>query len=180
MESPQAFDGIPEFPGLVPQRSNTDDPGVHVEFYRNPVDDEDHIKISTAADRFTKLDEVVTDRRKRQYPRAWEAYQNKSDQLTGQTRIEMVAWIDAGTVHVLKGRDIHTVEQLAAMSDNFMDGLQMLGLRKIREKAQKYLEAAAQTSEVDELRSEIAAMKAQLAEQVSMDPNPRGRPRKAA
>ena len=88
------------------------------------------------------------------FPRQWKIYDGQLEEFAGQTRIETVAWIDPGTVGEMKYNRIHTVEQLANMSDSSMDQANMLFLRKFRERAKKHLEETAASSGYDELKAQ--------------------------
>ena len=95
------------------------DKALGVEFYRHPVDGQDHVRITIPGDDKTRPDELATDHYKMRFKRQWRVYKGELEEFDGQERIETVSWIDPGLLHDMKRANIHTVEQLANMSDSF-------------------------------------------------------------
>lgn len=102
------------------------------------------------------------------WPRQWQAFQNQSIQTQEGTPINEWPPISKSLALNLKSMNIHTVQQLAAVSDN---ALTWLGARDLREKAKAYIASATDSAAVlrmqtdnDNLRDEIATLKAQFAE----------------
>ena len=165
-----------------------DDSKLFVQFYLNPTDDLDHVKIMIPGDKHHQPDFIADDRHKRRFPIAWRIYKGELAQFHGQTRLETVAWIDAGNVREFKNLEIHTVEQLAGMSDGTLSTAGMMGLRRFREKAIKYLAETEKTSAYDEVKSENADLKERLgkleammtAQSTDVSKRRPGRPRKDA
>lgn len=162
------------------------DEALHVEFYQNPVDGLDHVKIIIPGDERTQPDFIADESYKARFPRQWAIYNGQLEEFSGQTRVETVAWIDPGTVGEMKRNRIHTVEQLANMSDSSMDQANMLFLRKFRERAKKHLEDTAASSGYDELKAQNETLAKQieaLQEQINQVAVPKrgpGRPPKVA
>ena len=76
---------------------------VSVEFYKNDVDGQDHIRFFLGDKNFVP-DFLACDFYKGRYPDKWEKYKNNEDQLAGQTRLTEVAWIDEATRNTLYGQ----------------------------------------------------------------------------
>ena len=134
------------------------DKGVHAEFYRHPVDGQDHIRIEFPGDTKSIPDFLATDHYKRRFPRQWRVYKGELEEFEGQIRVETVSWIDPGMVHDLKRASIHTVEYLANMSDASIDSTQMIGLMAFREKAKEHLAEKAKSSAFDSLQAQNAEL----------------------
>ena len=156
------------------------DKGLHVEFYKHPVDGEDHVRITIPGDDKTRPDYLATEHYKMRFKRQWAIYKGQLEEFSGQERIETVSWIDPGLLHDMKRADIHTVEYLANMSDASIDATNMIGLMAFREKAIKHLADQQKSSEYDELKAQNADLMKRL-EALEQAPEKRGpgRPRKA-
>ena len=130
------------------------DKALHVEFYKHPVDGQDHIRITIPGDDKTRPDYLATDHYKLRFKSQWRIYKGELEEFAGQERIETVAWIDPGLVHEMKRASIHTVEQLANMSDSSIDSTNMLGLMAFRERAKEHLAEKEKSSQYDELQAQ--------------------------
>jgi len=107
---------------------------------------------------------------KRRFPRHWEAYQNSRAQVPDGFPIALLFPQDPDRVDILRSMRIHTIEQLAGVSDGAAGKLGMGG-RELVEKAKDYLETAndreqwaAMQREREHHQAELAALKAELAE----------------
>ena len=134
--------------------SDEGDAGLHVTFYQHPVDGQDHVKIEYPADDKTVGDFFATDHYKRRFKPQWRVYKGELEEFAGQCRIETVSWIDPGLLHDMKRANIHTVEQLAALSDSSIDSTNMLGLMAFRAKAQEHLAQQEKSSQYDKLAAQ--------------------------
>ena len=185
---------LPSAPSLNREYDNGEyvregDEKLHVEFYLNPVDGLDHIKIMIPGDKNFMPDVLADERYQRRFQRQWKIYKGELSEFAGQTRLETVAWIDPGNVRELKYWHVHTVEQLAGVTDGAISSSGVMGLTQLREKAQSHLEEHAKTSAFDEVKNENAALKERLEklEEAMIKHNPdmpekrkAGRPRKDA
>jgi hypothetical protein len=104
------------------------------------------------------------------FPRQWRAFKDSTEQVDVGTPVDRVPFIQPHRAMELKASRIHTLEQLAMLPDQVVQGLGMDG-RKLRDHARAYLDdatrmadIAARESENNELRAELAAMKQQLAD----------------
>jgi len=169
--------------------------GVFVQFYTDAVElkaesekqgrpifkDLPHIRKLIPGDSSNIVERVAKEHDMRQYPREWEAFQRQ--EVTGLTGTPLEQWpqITRAQVKEAKYFEVHTVEQLAELSDMSCQKLGM-GYAELRNKAKAYLQAAAgtaqataQEAENQRLRDEMAALKAQIESLGSRGP---GRPRK--
>ena len=130
------------------------DKGLHVTFYQHPVDGEDHVKIVYPGDDKSVGDFLATDPYKMRFKNQWRVYKGELEEFAGQVRIETVAWIDPGMIQDMKRADIHTVEQLANMSDSSIDSTNMIGLMSFRERAKEHLAEREKSSQYDKLAAQ--------------------------
>ena len=134
------------------------DKALHVEFYKHPVDGQDHIRITIPGDNKTQPDYLATDHYKMRFKRQWRVYAGELEEFAGQIRIETVSWIDPGLLRDMKRADIHTVEQLANMSDSSIESTNMIGLMAFREKAKQHLAEKEKSSQFDTLQAQNAEL----------------------
>lgn len=122
---------------------------------------------------FEKVDKrfVRTSQYAERYKDQLEAY----DKQNGKCAVDglpLDKWpvIDAGVSKQLRARNIHTVEQLAAVPDSSLDNLGTGG-RRLREQAKAYINArqfglpvAEQTAETETLKEKVAGLEKQVEE----------------
>ena len=137
------------------------DAALGVEFYRHPVDGLDHVRIRIPGDKLHQPDFVADDHYKLRFARQWHAYQQDRSQFEGQTMLEQIVWIDHGMKEHLAFYGVKTLEGLAAVPDGNLDALGH-GMRALRDKAKKEIEARAKAKSYDALKAEMDAMKAEM------------------
>lgn len=158
--------------------------GVFVQFYSEAVEikaesekqgrpifkDLPHIRKMIPGDASNVVERVAKEHDIRMYPREWEIFQRQ--QATGHFGTPLEQWpqITRSQVKEAKYFEVHTVEQLAELSDMSCQKMGM-GFAELRQKAQAYLKAAAgtaaetaQAAENQRLRDEIEALKAMVQE----------------
>ena len=134
------------------------DAGLGVEFYRHPVDGQDHIRIRIPGDKLYQPDFIVDDHHKLRFARQWEAYRTQQSQFAGQVMLTGVGWIDEGMREHLAFYGIKTVEGLAAMLDGNLDKVGH-GTRALRDRARTEMDARKKAAGYDDLRAEMNSMK---------------------
>jgi hypothetical protein len=100
-----------------------------------------------------------------EYPQEWARYKAGVTQTANGTPLEAWPMIDRGRVEELKaipGAPVHTVEQLAEMTDGILQ--RFMGLRKFRDLARDWLRTAKEGAPVAELRAELDKRDQQLEE----------------
>lgn len=95
----------------------------------------------------------------KRFPRQWEAYKNKKEQVMDGYPITQWAVLTKAQAMELKGRGIHTVEQLAGVIDS---NLNWMGARQMRDNAVAWLEEAEAGTALAKLGAENAELKLQL------------------
>ncbi|MDR6393056.1 chromosome partitioning protein ParA [Paraburkholderia phenoliruptrix] len=126
------------------------------------------------------------------FPKQWAAFQAQAEQVQDGTPIEQWGPLTKSQAMEFKGMHIHTVEQLAGISDS---NLTWLGARELRDKAVAWLKQAESGKEALRLQAElekrdadIEDLKRQVRELASLAQNAHegevkrgpGRPPKAA
>ena len=140
------------------------------------------VRIMVPGDNTNVIERKAKDEDKRRFPEAWAQYQRGESTGHSGTPLEQWPQITKAQVKEAKYLEVHTVEQLAALSDSQCQRLGM-GYLELRTKAKAYLTAAAdgaavaqQAAEIERLRAEIADLKA-LMQQEKRGP---GRPKREA
>ena len=136
----------------------------NVRFYRDPLDGTERIVISNAADTKSTFVDFANEQWKRQFPREYEAYKLGADQVGDGTRLDGVVWIDRTMIPHLQANGILTIEQLAALDDAACEGLGLMGLAVLRDRAKRDVSVKSKA----EAHDEIAAENERLREQVAM------------
>ena len=138
-----------------------------------------HIRKMIPGDASNVVERVAKDHDIRMYPREWDIFQRQSATGVSGTPLEQWPQVTRAQVKEAKYFEVHTVEQMAELSDMSCQRMGM-GFAELRNKAKAYLEAAkgtaaqtAQAAENQRLQDEIEALKAQMAEMPK-----RGRPPK--
>lgn len=148
------------------------DAGLAVEFYVNPIDGMEHVKINVPGEKHMEYDYLAHDGKppyKERFAMQYAAFKNMDSQLAGQTMLRDVPWIDEAIRLRLTENRVFTLEQLAAVSDT---GIQAIGpgTRKMRDRAAEEVanrkagaEGSALRAEMEEMRKELAELRAQRA-----------------
>lgn len=158
--------------------------GSYVQFYTDSVEikaesekegrpiykDLPHIRKMTPGDASNIVERVAKPFDIQQFPREWEIFQRQQTSPMQGTPLEHWPQISRAQVKEAKYFEVHTVEQMAELSDASCQRLGM-GFAELRKRAQTYLQAAAgtadltrQAAENERLQQEIEALKNQMAE----------------
>ena len=167
-------------------REWSQDDTANVEFYKDSITGEDLCKIRFPGQRREVPILGASPQLRTRFRRQWQAYQNNSSAIEGQTVLRDVAWVDEGARDLLKAYGIVTLEALANVNDESLRGLGP-GVRALRDRAkveaERMTKAAAYTDlkdEIGNLRAEIASLRAIPAPAAPGTRPRRGRPPKAA
>jgi hypothetical protein len=128
-----------------------------------------HVSIIIPGDKNTMIECKASEEHKQRYPVAWARFQRGESTVNIGTPLEQWPQITRAQVKEAKYVEVHTVEQLANLSDDHAAKMGM-GFRALRQSAKDYLETAkngaadsAKAAENARLRDELEAMKAQIA-----------------
>lgn len=151
------------------ERIASSDSALRVEFYRNPVDDMDHIRIFFPGDPLTQPDFLASPHYQQRFARQWARYQASQDQDQDQTVLEQVAWIDEATRRVLHAANIFSIEQLVGTPDDQIS-LVGPGMRALQERGRRMMEERATLAATPALEARVKELEAQLTELLQMSP----------
>lgn len=127
---------------------------VHVE--------QDFVKIMVPGNKLSNVDTLVTPEYQKRFAAKWDAYKAGRHQGVEGTLLSSWAALSITMVADLNAMGIHTVEQLANISDTIAS--KFPGGSGLRDKAETYLEAATDASVTTRLAEEKEALEAQLAD----------------
>lgn len=137
------------------------DAQLYVEFYKNPTDGLDHIKMRIPGDKLTVPDFIADERYQRRFPRQWEAYKTNKDQFEGEVRLEDLAWIDQANRLHYNSFGVFTLEGLSKVSDGNLSNLGPEA-RKLRERAQAEVDERRKAASYEQSEAEKAAMRTEM------------------
>ena len=144
------------------------DDSLIVQFFTHALTGEDRIRIQAPGDRLKVLESPATEDYRNRFPQQYEAFKRRESQYAGQTMVSDMPWIDEATQFHLASFRVVTVEQLSMLPDSSVEKMG-LGVRKLRERAQKHLRVDTNVHEqMHKLESDVAERDARLAEQMSM------------
>lgn len=114
----------------------------------------DVITIWTPGDRFNKIEREATEQDKLRFKQRYDEF--KSGQKPSETGCPLEMWpaINKALVMELKYHNIHTVEQLAALSDG--NAQQVGPINELKRKALDYLKTAKDSEHINKMRAEIS------------------------
>jgi len=156
---------------------------VRPRFYIDPVQDElasaregrpifrevERVEIFLPGNPYTMPVENVTDEHRQRWPREYEMFRQGIEQTADGTPLGEWPILNRAQVLELKGLQIQTIEEVAALSDTACQ--RAMGLMQLRTKAQAYLDDAAAMALTEQLskegeiqRSQIASLERQVAE----------------
>jgi len=116
--------------------------------------DVEMVEITVAGDTRTQVHQRVKDEHRQRWPKAYEAFKAGLTPAVDGYPIEQWPPLSPAMVANFKAANIHTVEQLASLSDGHLGNLG-LGGRQIRDRAAAWLKQAETGGEVDRLLAEM-------------------------
>lgn len=128
-------------------------------------DDVDMVEVITPGEK-ESVKVIADEFHQRRFPKQWEAYKAGIELQQSGTPIELLLNTEPSMVRHLKHMNVHTIQQLAALSDSNKQLIGM-GAEQLQQRAREYLSKAAggQTfHQMDEMKKEIEQLKAMLAE----------------
>lgn len=132
-------------------------------------DDTEYIEITQPGNRDSIISRPASEMDKARFPRHYAAFKNRQNEPQQGTPIAQWPVLTRSQVEELKFFNVHTVEQLAEMTDS--NAQKFAGIAQLRIQARAFLEQASSLSTstklADELAKrdeEIAALKAQMEE----------------
>lgn len=124
--------------------------------------EQDFIKIMVPGNKLSNVDTIATPEYQRRFATKWEAYKAGKQQGVEGTLLSSWAALSITMVADLNAMGIHTVEQLANISDTVAS--KFPGGSGLRDKATAYLEASADASVATRLAEEKEALEAVISD----------------
>ena len=127
---------------------------------RNIYEDTPYVKIMAAGGKNNIVQRPVRDSDKQRFPKQWQAFINKEEQVQEGTPLHEWAGVTRSQVEELKSIGIRTVEALANMPDSSNSGF--LGINAIKQKAKAFMEDAKLMAPIEELNKENQALRSEI------------------
>jgi len=99
----------------------------------------------------------------RRFQKLFEEWREKRTSTDAGTPLEMWPALDRAMVETLRHLNIYSVQQLAALSDSYLQNIGM-GARELRAKAQAFLAQGAGIADIQRMAAEIEELKRRLRE----------------
>ena len=128
---------------------------------RRVHDDVNLVTIRVPGQRDSFVTEVEPHHKAR-FPRQWAAFQQNAEQLGSGTQLTEVPWLTPAQLADLRAVNVHTVEQLVAMSD--ANAHVFMGFQGLKQRAQAFLDAAAGAAPALKLQAELEKRDSEIAE----------------
>lgn len=127
-------------------------------------EDKEYVEIVVPGDRNSLVDRPVNANDKERWPQHYAAF--KAQQSVPETGTPLTEWagVTRSQAEELAIMNVKTVETLAALDDAGLARCVRMGGFKLREKAQRFLEAAAGAAPAEKLAAELSARDAKIAE----------------
>ena len=150
---------------------------IFVEFYIHPrqnnaktleegrpiFDDTEYVRKMTPGDKDNIIERPVRPTDKAEFPGQYAAIKNgQTDPVTSGTPLKMWPQVTRGMCEELAFFKIFTVEQLADVSDS--NAQKFMGMVSLRQSARHFVEAAKGSAPLNQLRAEIEAKDAKIAD----------------
>jgi len=116
-------------------------------------DEQDYVRIIVPGDKNTVIDTKVTPEYAHRFADRYEKYRKNQSQAVTGTPLEVWPQMTVGQVAELKAMNVHTVEQLADLSDQLAQ--KIMGSHDLRRRATIFLEAAAGDAANTKLQAEL-------------------------
>lgn len=168
--------------GLTQQAMNeqgrfADDAKLYVQFFKGAVQDKaksleegrpvftdiEMVKIMVPGDKGNVIERQVREQDKQRFPRQYAAFKNQEQEYIEGTPLEKWNYLSEAQVLELRHFNVRTVEQLAEMSDG--NAQNFVGINKLRQAAQQYVDAAKEGAPVAQLQAELEKRDSRIAEQ---------------
>lgn len=125
-------------------------------------EEKDYVTIMVPGDKDTVIERVATEMDIARFSDRYEAFRRKQNQETvAGTPLAAVSFISRAQVKELEYFNIHTVEQLAELSDS--NSQKFMGIQKLKQLAKDFLKAATEQAPLTSMRAEMEKKDEQIA-----------------
>lgn len=150
------------------------DKSVYAKFYTMPVKDEsasakegrpifrdrEYIEIRASGNQNNIINRPADNLDRQRFSRQYDLFKKGCDEQMVGTPLTEVTWLTRSQVEELAYVRIRTLEQLANVNDETCQ--RMVGLRDLKNKAEKFLEASEKAAPITALQEENATLKGQV------------------
>lgn len=119
-------------------------------------EDREYVQIIQPGNKENIVIRPARDMDKQRFPKQYAAFKNKEGDYVEGTPLNMWPAMSPSQIEELKYYHIHTVEQIANLSDEKCQG--MMGMVTLKNRARAYLEAAGISAEGEKLSARLDAM----------------------
>lgn len=164
--SPQGTDAVSVAFGLYPKLDEHKSASAGYEVY----EEVEFVKIRVPGDQKMEYFQPASDRHKKRFPNAYQAFKNRTQGIAGRTGMPLEQWpaVSRSMAMTLKGAGIFTLEDLSVVGDQHIDRLGT-NARELRDRARSYLQNAKDNAETlriakerDEFKAQLEAMQRQI------------------
>jgi len=156
------------------------DENLYVKFFTQPLenreksleegrpiyDDAEFISIMVPGDKDNIVVRTVRETDLTRFPRHYAAYKNKQETLGEGTPLERWGFLTASQCEELKFFNIHTVEQLANVSD--VNAQKFMGIQALKRSAQEFIDSSKGDAPTLQLQEKLSKSEAKINEMESL------------
>jgi len=124
-------------------------------------EDREYIEITIPGNRDMVVFRPISDIERERFPRHYAAFRNKAAQPNDGTPLNIWPALTKAQVEEMKFFNVHTVEQLAGMSDE--QSQKFMGVQNLRTRARAFLEESGKSAAAEKLSSELAKRDEEIA-----------------
>jgi len=124
-------------------------------------EDREYIEITVPGNRDMVVCRPISDIERERFPRHYAAFRNKAAQPNDGTPLNIWPALTKAQVEEMKFFNVHTVEQLAGMSDE--QSQKFMGIQNLRTRARAFLEESGKSAAAEKLSSELAKRDEEIA-----------------
>lgn len=134
--------------------------------HKEIFEDETYVRIKIRGNDKLEVFRRCTDVDKKRFPFAWQQFQSGQEQGRRGTPIVQLSGMDSSMVVGYNAKNVYTVEDLAAVSDNFLGDLGT-GARELRYKARQYVDEHKQIAQSSQAVERLKAFIEKQTEQLN-------------
>jgi hypothetical protein len=126
--------------------------------------DREMVRILVPGDRLTESVQIVRDEHRQRWPREYAAFKANEEAPLNGTPISQLPGMTASQVEELKFMKVHTIEDLASLPDELLSKVAPMNGKPLREKAQRWIEAANGAAPMEKLAAENDQLRTMMSE----------------
>ncbi len=124
-------------------------------------EDVEYISIRVPGNKNSSIERPIRKDDLERFPRHYQAFKNREEAVVEGTPLESWPGVTRSQVEELRFFNVHTVEQLAEISDS--NAQNFMGIQLLRTRAKTFLEAAKENANNEKMAAELASRDEQIA-----------------